>query len=132
MSRLVWDGKEEGVGIEGDKDKGNQTPNLPAQNMVARKGKKVTGHYGVAHAEHVQEIDQDAADDNVEHQVGDAQSRMLVAETIQPILNGTQEYDLLTRWDRIHLVYSTRFWGISLQQTVNNSLLLFRQESIIM
>ena len=42
-----------------------------------------------------QEIHQHIADDDVPHESGDAQLGVLIAETIQPLLNGTQRDDLL-------------------------------------
>ena len=89
--------EEEPLSAVGHEDEGDQTPDLAGENGGCVEAEQAGTQGAAPHAEHIQQVDEHVADDDVAHEPGDTQLRMLVAETIQPLLNGTQRDDLLQR-----------------------------------
>ena len=76
-----------------DEDETDQPPDLPLQDTGGDEGQH--GGAGIA-GEHIQQIDHDVPDDHILHQVGDAQTGVLVAEPVEPSVDGAQGRGLLT------------------------------------
>lgn len=101
--------QEKQIAVQGDKDEGDQPPDLTVQDLGDAEEQKLRT---VTLAEHVQQIDNHGADDNVVHQMGDAQFRVLITKTVQPRINRTQWQDLPI----YDCIYCTRFLANCLRQ----------------
>ena len=73
-----------------NKNERAQPPDLPLQDGAGAEAQQSCAHGIATFTEHVEQIDQHVADDDVAHQAGDPQAGVPGAETIQPLLHGTQ------------------------------------------
>lgn len=88
---------DEVLSAEGDKNKCDDSPNLPVQDCVRIEGEQAGGDGVTTGAEHIQQVDEYGSDDDVPHQSGQTQPGMFVAEAVQPLLHGAQRNDLLNK-----------------------------------
>lgn len=84
--------KDTEIAGNGDKNKGDEPPDLPPEDGTA--GKVEGGGEGIA-AKPVNEPDGHVGYGDVEHQVGDTEPGMLRAKFVYPLLDGTQGGSLL-------------------------------------
>ena len=86
---IQGDDQEKEAVVHGDKDKGDQPPDLPVQDIVGGKGQQAGQGHAVA--ELIQQPYQGAAHHDDQHEIGYAEPGVLVAEPIQPALDCTQD-----------------------------------------
>ena len=86
---------EEEAAAGGDEHIGEDAPNFPLQHHACVHVEEGQGKGVIGGGEHLQDIDEDVADGDIEHQVGDAKTGMAGAETLHPIVEFFQVLFLL-------------------------------------
>ena len=89
------DQHEEEAAAGGDEHIGEDAPNFPLQHHARVHVEEGQGKGVVGGGEHLQDIDEDVADGDIEHQVRDAETGMAGAETLHPIVEFFQVLFLL-------------------------------------